>query len=125
MRGSEVRLNLEQARVLLTQLHCTASHLAWRLLAVAIMDNHVHLCVNVHSDPDPEDILGRFKSYGSRALNLQWGKTTVWQMVDSIGSNRKLDSESSVTAAIAYITNQRSPLILWTYEDGIIVPKPC
>ena len=56
MKGDELRLNLEQARVLLTQFRCTSAFRKWRLLEIAIMANHIHLVVNVHSDPDPETI---------------------------------------------------------------------
>ncbi len=122
MKGDAIRLNLEQARVLLTQFHCTASFRRWRLLGVAIMDNHIHVGVNVHSDPDPETILRDFKSYGSRALNLQWGKPESDSRWTESGSKRKLDSDNSVIASIRYIINQQSPLLVWTLEDGMIIP---
>ncbi len=63
---------------------------------MAIMDNHIHLGVNVHSDPDPESVLHSFKSYGSRALNLQWGKPASETWWTQSGSQRKLDSDASV-----------------------------
>ena len=122
MRGDAIRLNREQARVLLNQFHCTASFRKWRLLAVAIMDNHIHLGVNVHSDPEPETILHSFKSYGTRALNIQWDKPDSDTWWTQSGSKRKLDSDASVLRAIRYTINQRSPWIVWTYEDGMIVP---
>ena len=46
----------------------------WELLGVAVMAQHIHLVVGVGGDPDPEKIIGDFKSYGSRALNRRWGK---------------------------------------------------
>ena len=123
MKGDAVRLTMEQARVLLTQFHCTASFRRWRLLGVAIMNNHLHVGVNVHSDPDPETILRDFKSYGSRALNLQWGKPPSASRWTESGSKRKLDSDNSVIAAVRYIIQQQSPLLVWTYEDGMIIPR--
>ena len=87
------------------------------------MDNHLHVGVNVHSDPNPEAILRDFKSYGSRALNLQWGKPPSDLRWTESGSKRKLDSDNSVIASIRYIINQQTPLLVWTYEEGMIMPK--
>ena len=122
MKGDEVRLNLEQARVLLTQFHCTSGVRRWRFLAVAIMANHIHFVVNVHGDPEPEDILRDFKSYGSRALNLQWGRRDSDTWWTESGSKRKLDSDNSVIGAVRYLTEQEFPLLIWTLERGMLVP---
>ena len=124
MKGDELRLVLEQARVLVTQFHCTAAFRKWRFLAVAIMANHIHLIVNVHGDPDPETILRDFKSYGSRALNLQWGKPKSDTWWTESGSKRKLDTDNSVIGATGYVCDQKFPLVIWTTERGMIVPKP-
>ena len=124
MKGDELRLNLEQARVLLTQFRCTSAIRKWRLLAVAIMANHLHLVVNVHSDPDPDTIKRDYKSYAGRELNVQWGvpKSKTWWTASA--SARKLETDNSVTGAIQYIRDQEFPLLIWTLERGIIVPPP-
>ena len=124
MKGDEVRLNREHARVLLTQFHCTSGVRRWRLLATAIMANHIHLVVNVHGDPEPEDILRDFKSYGSRALNLQWGRRDSDTWWTESGSKRKLDIDNSVIGAIQYVIDQKFPLVIWTRERGMLVPAP-
>jgi hypothetical protein len=67
-----IRLVLTQAEALLTQFQETAVYRGWLLLAVAIMANHIHIVTGVPGDPNPDDILGDFKSYGSRALNRRW-----------------------------------------------------
>ena len=124
MKGDEVRLHLEQARVLLAQFHCTSRVRRWRLLAVGIMANHIHLVVNVHSDPEPDTILRDFKSYGSGALNLQWSRPDSETWWTESGSKRKLDSDNSVSGAIQYVIDQEFPLSIWTRERGMIVPAP-
>ena len=131
MKGDELRLNLEQARVLLTQFRCTSAFRKWRLLEIAIMANHIHLVVNVHSDPDPETIKRDFKSYASRELNVQWGEPNSETWWTASASARKLDTDNSVTGAIQsvtgaiqYICDQEFPLLIWTMERGIIVPPP-
>ncbi len=124
MTGDEQRLRLEHARVLLTQFHCTSAFRKWRLLAVSIMANHIHMVVNVHSDPEPEAILRDFKSYGSGALNVQWGKPKPGTWWTESGSKRKLATDYSVKSAIEYCVDQEFPLLIWTKDKGILIPIP-
>src|SRR5271157_1634254 len=69
MTEDAVFLELAQAEALAEQLRETAGHRGWRLLALAVMANHVHVVVGVPRDPDPEQILGDFKAWGTRRLN--------------------------------------------------------
>jgi len=89
---------------------------------VTIMANHIHLVVSVHGDPEPESILRVFKSYGSVALNLQWGRRDSDTWWTESGSKRNLDSDNSVIGAIQYVIDQKYPLVIWTRECGMIVP---
>jgi hypothetical protein len=116
-------LTHEQADVLLTQLQETADYRHWWLRGVALMANHVHLVVGVAGDPEPEKVIGDFKSYGSRALNLRWGKPVngSWWSGGS-GSKRKLSDETAVRAALEYLRRQAFPLMLWFAADR--VPQP-
>ncbi len=123
MKGNEQRLVLDQARVLLTQFHCTSAFRKWRLLAVSIMANHIHLVVNVHSGPEPDSILRDFKSYGSGALNVQWGEQKSGTWWTKSGSKRKLGTDNSVISAIEYCCDQKYPLLIWTKEEGMFFPK--
>ena len=87
------------------------------------MANHMHVVVNVHSDPEPESILRDFKSYGSGALNVQWEKPKSGTWWTESGSKRKLGTDNSVNRAIEYCCDQEYPLLIWTKEKGIIVRK--
>jgi len=69
LKGPSIYLVPAQAEALLAQFLETANYRGWELLAVAVMANHAHLVVGVPGDPDPSDVLGDFKGYGSRALN--------------------------------------------------------
>jgi REP element-mobilizing transposase RayT len=64
-----VRLTLEQAAAVCRQIQTTAEHRHWKLFAVAVMANHVHVVVGVPGDPDPSMLLRDLKSYGARELN--------------------------------------------------------
>lgn len=118
LKGSPITLQLEQATVLLRQFQETAAYRRWLLAAVAIMATHVHLVVGVPGDPDPADLLGDFKSYGSRALNRRWGKPLSQTWWVESGSRRRLPDLAAVLAAIEYVRNQLNPLIVWVPQPG-------
>jgi REP element-mobilizing transposase RayT len=113
MRGPPIRIDREQAAILLDQFHETAAYRAWRLFAVAIMANHVHLVVGVEGDPDPTKILGDFKAYASRSLTRRWGKppSDTWWTYG--GSKRKLKDDRARGDAIDYVRRQPNMLVVW------------
>src|SRR5262249_28466767 len=106
LKGRPIYLAPEQAVVLLRQFQETAAYRGWTLLAAAIMSNHTHLVVAVPADPDPSELLGAFKSYGSRTLNALWGKPPGETWWTESGSKRKLLGESAVQAAVRYVQRQ-------------------
>ncbi len=112
MTGPPVFLMLEQATALLDQFRETATYRGWELIAVAIMRNHVHIVVGVPGDPEPETLLGSFKSYGSRRLNREFGKRESDTWWTEGGSKRRLKTEGNILAAIAYVRDQEHPLIV-------------
>lgn len=113
MKGDPIRLNAEQASVLLDQFQETATHRAWLLLAVAIMGNHIHLVVGVPGDPEPEKILHSFKSYASRALNQRWRRPVNGTWWTGSGSKRRV---KQLLDAVEYVRNQEFPLLIWINE---------
>jgi REP element-mobilizing transposase RayT len=74
MKGPLVYLNRSQAEIVCCQIQQTAKYREWKLLALAIMKNHVHALIGVSGDPEPCRILRDLKSYASRALNSKWTK---------------------------------------------------
>lgn len=113
MKGPPIFLNIEQAQVLWDQFEVTARLRFIELIAGAIMRNHVHMVVGVKGDPDPQWLLGGFKSYGSRALNARFGKPQSGTWWTQSGSCRKLKNQDSVNAAVEYVRNQEFPLFVW------------
>jgi REP element-mobilizing transposase RayT len=101
------------AEILAPQFQETAGHREWKLLTFAIVPNHVHIVVGVVGDPSPDDILGDFKSYGSRALNAKFPRpeSGTWWTVS--GSKRILDSDQSIFGAIRYTFEQAGALVVW------------
>jgi REP element-mobilizing transposase RayT len=113
LRAAPVRVDKEQAEVLLKQFLETATFRGWQLLAVAVLVNHVHLVVGVPGDPDPTKVLGDFKAYGSRALSQRWGKPRSGTWWTYAGSKRKLADERAVRSAVRYVRTQERPLVVW------------
>jgi REP element-mobilizing transposase RayT len=107
----------EQAQLLLGQFQETARYRGWHLLAVAIMANHIHIVVGVAGDPDPSDLLGDFKAYGSRELTRKWSKPGSGTWWTESGSRRKLPDEAAIRAVIQYVRDQANPLLVWV-ADG-------
>jgi REP element-mobilizing transposase RayT len=113
LKGPPIILTAAQADAMFAQFYETATIRNWKLFAVGIMAKHVHLVVGVLGDPDPNKVLGDFKSYASRTLNAKWGspKSETWWT--ERGSTRKLRDEAALLAAIEYVRNQENPLLIW------------
>lgn len=114
LKCSPIYLGRKQAECLAPQLLETAGFRNWKLFALAIVNNHVHVVVGVPGDPEPEKLLGDFKSYGSRALNRLFGKPRSETWWTESGSKRKLPHETAVLGAIRYVRNQHAALVVWT-----------
>ena len=123
MKGPRVRIDLSQSFALTEQFQETALYRSWLLHATAVMSNHVHIVVTVPDDPDPADVLGEFKGYGSRRLNRKWGKRPNGTWWTESGSKRKLGDERAVADAIAYVLGQQFPLVVWPTLQGEPIPE--
>ena len=118
LKGPPIYLDIEQAECAAKQFEETAHYRQWRLLAYAVMRNHVHLCVGVSDDPEPENILRDFKSYASRSLNKQWRRPASGTWWTESGSKRKVKlTDEDVGSVVKYIREQEFPLIVWTWDD--------
>ncbi len=121
LKSPPIVLHLPQAEALFQQFVETTTHRGWLLLAVGIMDTHIHALVGVPGDPDPEKILGDLKAYGSRRLSKGWGQPSSETWWTLSGSKRKLDDQRSIPAVVQYIRQQPNPLLIWTRDEGRIV----
>jgi REP element-mobilizing transposase RayT len=117
MTEDAVLLHLAQAQALAVQLRETAGQRGWRLLALAVMANHVHVVVGVPGDPDPKKLLGDFKAWGTRRLNGGWGRREHWWTQG--GSTRPKKTAAALRAAIKYVRDQRHALVVWLDPEAI------
>jgi REP element-mobilizing transposase RayT len=113
LQAEPVRLCETAARVLFQQFQETATIRHWKLLACAIMANHIHVVLGVPGDPDPAALLPDLKSYGSRALNRFYpgGASDRWWTQS--GSRRILRTRDAVLAAARYVRDQEYPCLVW------------
>jgi REP element-mobilizing transposase RayT len=111
-----IRLTRDQAAAVCKQIQATAAIRQWKLFAIAVMANHVHLVVGVPGDPEPNTLPRDFKSYCARELNRTSGARRRWWTKS--GSTRKLPDEPALLAAIRYVENQDWPLALWIRGEG-------
>ena len=72
--------------------------------------------MGVPGDPDPEELLGDFKSYGSRKLNRAGHSVPHDRRWTKSGSKRKLPDGGAVLNAIQYTIDQQFPLVVWVND---------
>ena len=118
MTEEPVLLDLPQAEAVAKQLRETACHRGWQLLALAVMDNHIHVVVGVRGDPDPEKLLGDFKAWATRRLNRDWGKRQHWWTQS--GSRRKKAGADAIRAAVIYVRDQPNSLVVWALDPRAV-----
>ena len=87
-------------------------HKGWKVLAVHVRRNHVHVVVGAPEPPGK--LLTHFKSYASRALNqaaIDGGRRIRWT---HHGSTRYLWKPQQVRAAVEYVVyEQGRPMAVW------------
>jgi REP element-mobilizing transposase RayT len=117
MTEDGVLLNRAQAEAVGEQLRETADHRGWRLLALAVMANHIHVLVGVPGDPDPEKLLGDFKAWCTRRLNQSWGPRDRWWTQS--GSRRRKKTAGALRTALGYVRDQRYALVVWVDPEAV------
>jgi REP element-mobilizing transposase RayT len=122
MTEEVVFLDMAQAKALAEQLRETADHRGWRLLALAVMANHVHVVFGVPGDPDPEKLLGDFKAWGTRRLNRVSGRREHWWTQG--GSKRRKKTAAALRAAIVYVRDQAHALVVWLDPEAVVWIDP-
>jgi REP element-mobilizing transposase RayT len=118
MKGPPIYVKAEHGEILIRQFRETAAFRKWKILAAAVMANHIHLVVETPDDADPTKVLGDFKAYGSRALTARFGKPKPGTWSTYNGSKRLLPDEQAVVAAINYVLHkQDGPLAIFSAAD--------
>jgi REP element-mobilizing transposase RayT len=112
LRGPPILLNQLHADAIVMQLLAHAAFREHALQAAALMANHCHIVVGVPGDPAPSRLLGDYKSYLSRNLNVRFSRPIGGTWWTESGSKRKLPP-SAVQPAVEYVRRQHRPLSVW------------
>jgi len=114
LKSKPIILTKRQARSLADQFLETATIRTWTLFAFAIVTNHVHVVLGVPGDPEPEELTGDLKSFGSRTLNRSFARPKSGTWWTQSGSHRKLAHEAAILGAVRYTIEQEGALVIWT-----------
>ena len=105
LEGEPLILNREMRAVVHRAIEDHCDFRGWRLLALNVRSNHVH--VVVVSDIKPELVMSQFKSWATRRLresSLTDGESTVWT---KHGSTRYLTSNFALKRTIQYTLEEQ------------------
>lgn len=117
LKAAPIRIDTDQARIILEQFQQTALYRHQKLWAVSLMANHIHWIVELEQFHTANKLLQDYKSYASRKLNSIYGKPASGSWWTSGGSTRHLQNQQSLHSAIKYVLNQHSSLITWAHPD--------
>jgi REP element-mobilizing transposase RayT len=114
MGRKPARLDAADRRAVREAIQQVCGYRNWTLYALHVRATHVH--VVVAAEVKPEHVMTKFKTYASRKLNQQSGRTDKhW---GRHGSTLWLWSSSQVDSAIDYVLNQQGkPLERYELAD--------
>lgn len=84
-----------------------ADHRRWRLFALNVRSNHVHVVIDSAATHTPERTMQQLKSWSTRRLIAAGQATSATKVWTDHGSTRYLNSDGSLTAAIEYVLHQQ------------------
>jgi len=80
-----------------------ARHRQWKLWAVHVRTNHVHVVVNASDHPDK--VMSDLKAWSSRRLREAFNESQERDRWTQHGSTRWLNTETSLVEAIEYVVD--------------------
>ena len=94
-------LDASRARVVLDAIRSVCDHRGWVLHAAHVRSSHVHVVVG--TDGKPEQAMGSFKAYASRALTAAGFESEGRRRWSRHGSTKYLWNAADVTSAMCYV----------------------
>jgi REP element-mobilizing transposase RayT len=105
MRQDPYILDEPKRTVVLRTIREVATHRGWKLWAVHVRTNHVHIVVT--ASPKPEKVMADFKAWASRRLREAFDESPDRDRWTQHGSTRYLNTQDTLEAAIAYVIDQQ------------------
>jgi len=106
MRKGEYLLDEQRRRSVLQAICDQANHRGWKLWAVHVRSDHVHVVISA-AEISPERILVDLKAYSSRRLREVFDEDADRMRWTRHGSTRYLWDEQSLSSAIHYVLERQ------------------
>lgn len=105
MRQPPYVLDAPRRDVVLRTIREVAKHRKWRLWAVHVRSNHVHVVITAADKP--EKVMSDLKAWASRRLREACGEDADRDRWTQHGSTRWINDESSLESAIVYVVDEQ------------------
>ena len=109
MRQEPYTLDEPRRRVVLRTIREVAHHRKWKLWAVHIRSNHVHVVIT--ADCKPEKVMADLKAWASRRLREAFGELPDRDRWTQHGSTRYLNDDTSFHAAMTYVIDEQGDVM--------------
>lgn len=101
LRQAPYWLDEPRREVVLRTIREVAQHRGWKVWAVHVRTNHVHIVVTASAKP--EKVMADFKAWASRRLREVFGEESDRDRWTQHGSTRWLNNLAALDGAIAYV----------------------
>lgn len=105
MKHPEVTLSEPMRSIVESAIRDHATKRNWRLPALNVRSNHVHLCVTGTGEYKPELVMQQFKSWATRRLIGEGMASRGVRVWADHGSTRWINDDESLASAIDYVLN--------------------
>jgi REP element-mobilizing transposase RayT len=105
MRQEPYLLDEIRRKIVLRTIKEVAAHRKWKLWAVHVRSNHVHVVIT--ADCKPEKVMADLKAWCSRRLREACNEADERDRWTQHGSTRYLNDETSFGAAVAYVIDDQ------------------
>lgn len=106
MRQAPYELDESRRTVVLRTIQEVASYRRWKLWAVHVRSNHVHVVVTAPA-ANPEKVMSDFKAWASRRLREALAEPADRNRWTEHGSTRWVNTEETLEAAIKYVVEEQ------------------
>jgi REP element-mobilizing transposase RayT len=109
LRQAPYWLDEPRREVMLRTIREVARHRGWKVWAVHVRTNHVHIVVTAPAKP--EKVMADFKAWASRRLREVFGEDADRDRWTQHGSTRWLNSSAALEGAIAYVVEEQGEVM--------------
>ena len=104
-------LDIKQRELVLKTIQEVAAHRSWKLWAVHVRTNHVHIVVQ--AEQNPEKVMSDFKAWASRRLREAFNEPDDRNRWTRHGSTRWINSVDVLEEKISYVLDEQGKRMAW------------